>query len=84
MKKITVYTTTWCSFCNAAKALLKQRSVAYEEVSVLDSDDNTWDQLYEKSGMRTVPQIFVDGEILGGYQELRELDQQDQLASLKS
>lgn len=84
MKKVSIYTTTWCGYCSAAKALLKSRGVPFEEIVIEDSDDLTWSKLLEKSGMRTVPQIFVDGKILGGHRELSALDLRDQLASLKS
>ncbi len=84
MKKVTVYTTTYCPYCVRAKALLQSRGIPYEEVQLSEDDDQAWDELYSRSKMQTVPQIFADGKILGGYTELAALDQKDQLASLKS
>jgi glutaredoxin 3 len=83
MAKVTVYTTTYCPYCVRAKGLLKQRGIEFEEVQLSEDDDKAWDDLYQRSKMQTVPQIFVEGKIIGGYTELAALDQKDQLASLK-
>ena len=83
MPKITVYTTTYCPYCVRAKDLLKRRGISFEEIQISDDDDAAWDELYQRSKMQTVPQIYVDGQILGGYNELAARDQQDQLASLR-
>jgi glutaredoxin-related protein len=48
-----------------------------------DWSDDAWDQLVKTSGMKTVPQIYVDGQLIGGYTQLAEVDTRDQLASLK-
>ncbi len=83
MKKVIVYTTDYCPYCTRAKELLKRRGVDFEEVRISMDDDVKWDELQRRSGMQTVPQIFFDGKILGGYTDLSELDGKDQLASLK-
>jgi glutaredoxin 3 len=82
-KPVTVYTMDYCHYCERAKALLKQRGVPFEEVRVPEDDDAQWDSLYEKSGMRTMPQIFAHGKLVGGYAELAAQDTKDQLTSLK-
>jgi GrxC family glutaredoxin len=82
-KKVTVYTMDYCPYCERAKALLKTRGIAYQEVRVAEDDEQTWKDLYERSGMRTMPQIYADDELVGGYTDLAEKDSQDQLASLK-
>lgn len=84
MAKVTVYTTSYCSYCTRAKNLLRSRGVPFEEIHLDEDDDQIWDDLYSRSKMRTVPQIFADDKILGGYFELAALDGKDQLASLKS
>ncbi len=84
MAKVTLYTTDYCPFCVRAKSLLKSRGIPFEEIQLDDDDDKAWDELHERSRMKTVPQIFADGKILGGYTELAKLDEKDQLASLKS
>ncbi len=80
---VIVYTMDYCPYCEQAKRLLKQRGVAYTEVRVAQDDDAEWARLYKLTGMRTMPQIFAGDRLIGGYQQLAELDRQDQLASLK-
>jgi glutaredoxin 3 len=82
-KPVTVYTMNYCPFCERAKALLKQRGVAFVEQKVEEDDDAQWDALYRRSGMRTMPQIFKGDVLVGGFNELSELDVKDQLTSLK-
>jgi glutaredoxin 3 len=73
MTAVTIYTTRTCPYCFAAKRLLGARGVAYEEIDVSsDNDKRAW--LVEKTGQRTVPQVFIRGESIGGYQELAALD----------
>jgi glutaredoxin 3 len=79
---VTIYTTTFCGYCMQAKALLKQRGIPFKEILISYDDDQIWDDLYKRSGMRTVPQIFHDEKVVGGFFELATLDRQDQLTSL--
>ncbi len=81
--KVTVYTTRYCPYCDAAKRLLNQRGISFEEIRLADDDDQAWDDLCRRSGMQTVPQIFADEKLIGGYRELSALDQKDSLESLK-
>ena len=81
--KTTIYTMDHCPYCLRAKDLLKRRGVAYEEIHLAEDDDAAWEALQKKSKMMTAPQIFVDDKLIGGYTDLAELDQKDQLASLK-
>lgn len=70
---VQVYTTRICTYCVAAKRLLKKRDIAFEEIDVSsDPEKRMW--LVEQSGQRTVPQIFIHGESIGGYTELAALD----------
>ncbi len=79
--RIVVYTTTYCPYCVAAKRLLSERGLEYQEIDVTGADDlRRW--LVEVSGQRTVPQIFIDGRPIGGYTELAELDRSGELAAL--
>jgi glutaredoxin 3 len=82
--KVQVYTMENCPYCVRAKQLLKQRGIPFHETLVPDEDDAQWQALYEKSKMRTMPQIFFGEKLIGGYTDLAQLDQQDQLQSLKS
>lgn len=82
MKKVTVYTTQNCRYCEAAKKLLKERGIQFSEVKVNEDDDKAWADLYQRSGMRTVPQIYADEELVGGYEDLAKLDKTDKLKSI--
>ena len=79
MQPIRVYTTRWCGYCVRAKALLKQRGLPFEEVS-LDDDPAFRETLYELTGGWTVPQITIGDEVIGGYTELWRLDRSGELA----
>ena len=81
--KITIYSMKVCPYCSKAKAILKQRGLSYEEIMIDDWSDAEWDAQEKRSGMKTVPQIYVDGQLIGGYTQLAEVDSKDQLASLK-
>ncbi len=78
---MTMYTADWCPFCQRAKALLNARSIPYEEINV-DSDPDFRARLVELTGQRTVPQILIGETSIGGFTELRALDQSGELATL--
>lgn len=79
MKEVRVYSTLVCPYCIRAKLLLAERGIAYEEIDVtLDHDKRRW--LVERTGRRTVPQIFVGDESIGGFEELRALDRSGELS----
>jgi glutaredoxin 3 len=78
--EVTIYTTRVCGYCVAAKHLLAARKVPYEEIDVTsDPAKRTW--LVEATGRRTVPQIFIGAEPIGGYDELAALDRSGELAA---
>lgn len=68
-----MYTTTICPYCIRAKSLLKGKGVTFEEINV-SSDQETRDWLVKVTGRRTVPQIFINEEAIGGYDDMRALD----------
>jgi glutaredoxin 3 len=80
MKPVVVYTAPSCPYCVRAKELLKRRGVAFEEVLISWDDENGWREAEKRSGMKTMPQIFIDGKCVGGYTELAALDQSGELA----
>ena len=69
---LTVYTKDYCPYCVKAKALLSSLGATFEEVDITNSPDTIM-ELVKKSGMRTVPQIFVGNECLGGYDSIAKL-----------
>lgn len=81
MQKIKVYTTDYCPYCTRAKSLLKDQGLDFEEIRV-DNDDQKRKWLTEFTGQRTVPQIIIGDKPIGGFRELSELVEKNQLASL--
>lgn len=74
MANIEIYTTNYCPYCVKAKALLDRKGTKYTEIDV-SGDDEARLKLVEKSnGMKTVPQIFIDGKHIGGCDNLYDLD----------
>lgn len=69
MKKILIYTTNTCPYCIMAKKLLQDKQLSYTEIRV-DLDDEEREKMITLSGRRTVPQIFIDEELIGGYDDL--------------
>ena len=68
--KITIYTTSYCSYCHAAKRFLKSKNVVFEEIDVTDDEGMRRKLVQMTGGRETVPQIFADGKNIGGYDEL--------------
>ena len=81
MARVEIYTTPSCPFCVRAKRLLQARGIAYDEIDVAGDPDLRAD-LIQRTGRRTVPQIFIDGEPIGGFEELAALDASTRLANL--
>ena len=73
-----MYTTRWCGYCVRAKALLDSRGLEYEEIS-LDDDPAFRQKLHDLTGGWTVPQILIDGDPIGGYAELWQLERSGRL-----
>jgi len=73
MKRIEVFSKDWCPYCDRAKALLDARGLPYEVFDVTN-DPALEAEMRERASRRTVPQIFIDGEHVGGYDDLAALD----------
>ncbi len=79
--EVRIYTTAWCGYCRAAKALLEGRGAVFQEIDCSDDAEvRRW--LVEQTGQRTVPQIFLAGVAIGGYAELVALDRSGELAQI--
>jgi glutaredoxin 3 len=82
MAAVEIYTTMFCPYCHRAKKLLESKGVSFQEIAV-DADANARMKMMERSGgRRTVPQIFVDGQHVGGSDELAALDRAGKLDAL--
>jgi len=72
--KIEIYTTTYCPFCDRAKALLKRKGASYQEIDVTADTDLRIAMMERAGGRKSVPEIFIDGELVGGFEQLKALD----------
>lgn len=81
MKDVIVYSADWCPFCSRAKSLLDSREIPYTEINV-DHVPGFREKLVEMTGRRSVPQIFIGGEPIGGWDDLSALDRAGELAAL--
>ena len=78
---VIMYTQVLCGYCSAARALLRKKGVAYEAINVT-LNAKLRREMIERSGRHTVPQIFIDGRHVGGYDEMVALDNAGQLDNL--
>ncbi len=76
--KVVMYGTAYCPYCSAARMLLKKKNIDYEDLSIMD-DGERRAEMENKSGRRTVPQIFIDDRPIGGFDDLYELDRRGEL-----
>ncbi|OJY96406.1 MAG: glutaredoxin 3 [Lysobacterales bacterium 63-13] len=84
MVSVEMYTTAACPYCVAAKNLLKQKGFDYSEIRV-DTDSARREEMLERSGgRRTVPQIFVNGTHIGGFDDLVAADRSGRLAEISA
>ncbi len=81
MTEVTIYTTGFCSYCHRAKKLLDSKGVAYREISV-DTVPGARQEMTQRSGGYTVPQIFIGETHVGGCDELYALERAGKLDSL--
>lgn len=82
MAEVEIYTTPLCPYCARAKRLLDGKGVAYSEVDLWTEPGRRAEMLERAAGRRTVPQIFIDGEGIGGSDELHALDAAGRLDSM--
>lgn len=79
MKEIVIYTTEVCPYCIRAKNLLKKKGVAFKEVRLDQTPDLVDDVVRKSGGRKTVPQIFIGDNHIGGCDELYALDRDGKL-----
>ncbi len=78
MAVVKIYTKTYCPACDLAKQILSQKGVSFEEF-IMDDKPEELKALIEKTQMKTVPQIFINGHLIGGCSDMMELDKKNQL-----
>jgi glutaredoxin 3 len=77
---VKIFTTSWCGYCHAALRLLKHKGVDFEQIDASSPITRTW--LRDVTGRTTVPQIFINGTPVGGYTDIRALDERGELDRL--
>ena len=79
--EVKIYTRQWCGYCYAAERLLRAKGVEFENIDCTgDREKRQW--LVEVTGRTTVPQVFIDGKSVGGYDDLKVLDRSGELDKL--
>lgn len=79
--QVTIYTTSWCPYCERARRLLAAKQVAYEEIDVESAPDRRA-EMQSRSGRRTVPQVFIGDHHVGGCDDLHALEDAGKLDAL--
>jgi glutaredoxin 3 len=82
MKSVTIYTGHLCNYCEAAKKLLARNNVEYKEINIATIDGAMNEMIAKANGKRTIPQIFFDEQHIGGYDDIRALEQENKLQDL--
>ena len=81
MPQVVMYTTSWCPYCRAAKSLFAAKKVDFTEIDVTE-EPNLRVDMERLSGRRTVPQIFINGKPIGGYDDALSLESSGELDKL--
>jgi glutaredoxin 3 len=81
MRPVTVYSDEICTLCHSVENLLNVREIPYEKVMVEEGTD-AYETLVQRTGMKSLPQVFIGSLLLGGYQETLAADQAGMLADL--
>lgn len=79
MAEVEIYTTFWCPYCSAAKALLTKKGISFREIDAPSGSPARAEAMSRSGGRTTVPQVFVDGRPLGGYDDIAALDRAGKL-----
>jgi glutaredoxin 3 len=81
MKNVTIYFKVPCAYCDHAKRLLQAKNIPYDAIDLTDSPEEL-QKIKNDTGWRTVPVIMIDGKLIGGYSDLKALDDAGQLDTL--
>ena len=82
MKEIIIYTLPTCGFCRQAKNLLQAKNAKYQEIDLAEQPEKRAEMLEKTGGKTSVPEIFVDGKLIGGCQEIYELEEKGELDAI--
>ena len=79
MAEVEMYTTSWCPFCMRARALFGKKGVAFQDIDIEEEPERRREMVRRAGGRTSVPQIFINGEHIGGSDELYALDRSGRL-----
>ncbi len=79
MPRVEIYSTMFCPYCARAKSLLERKGVKYENIDIIEDGSRREEMLKRAHGRTSVPQIFIDGEHIGGCDDLYALDRAGKL-----
>jgi glutaredoxin 3 len=79
MAKVELYTTAWCPYCSRARSLLRMKGVAFVDIDIEKEPERRPEMIRRAGGRTSVPQIFINGEHIGGSDELAALDRRGEL-----
>jgi glutaredoxin 3 len=80
--QVVVYSTSVCPYCVRAKQLLERKGVAYQEINLSNEAPEVRIELMQRTHHRTVPQIFINDQFIGGFDQLYALEREGQLDTL--
>ena len=81
MKKVVIYTTDPCPYCVRAINFMSEKGIPFEEIDLTDRQDEI-DRIKNETGWRTVPIIMIDNQLIGGYTDMKNLDEEGKLMPL--
>ena len=82
MAEVVIYTRDWCSYSDAARALLERKGVAYKEINATGNSDLRKEMIQRANGGSTFPQVFIGATHVGGCDDLYALEEQGQLDAM--
>ena len=82
MKNVIIYTGPSCNYCDAAKRLLTRNDATFKEIDIATVDGAMDEMITKAKGKRTIPQIFFDDQHIGGYDEVRALEKENNLQEM--
>ncbi|GAB3049560.1 glutaredoxin 3 [Acinetobacter apis] len=82
MANVVIYSTTVCPYCVRAKQLLERKGVVYKEINLSQEAPEVRVELMQRTRQRTVPQIFINDQFIGGFDQLYALERENKLDEL--
>ena len=82
MANVEIYTANYCPYCKKAKDLLQRKNVSFKEIDITDDAAGRAEAMQRSGGRKTVPQIFINGESVGGFDDINALDREGKLDKL--